>query len=269
MAAGALAALRSALVLYILPISLFGLSVAASELPELSRAGKSERAQFLDHLRRSIRQSMFLTVPTAVGYLAFGFLVIGAIFRRGEFGLADNWLVYVVLGAYTVGLVATTLSRLLQNAYWALGDTKTPARLAGLRLVVSVSVAAPLMMLLDGWAVSDVVHLPEAVRGELFLGAAGLAVGSSVAAWLELWRLRVLLKRSLEDSGVHWKPIVKVAGLAILAAVPATLVWWLLPGLPTVATAAIVVGLYSMLYLGTAYGLSFPELTWWLGRLRS
>ncbi|MFW5972385.1 MAG: lipid II flippase MurJ, partial [Bacteroidota bacterium] len=95
---GALAALRPAQMLYILPVSLFGLSVAASELPELSRLREEQLRLFLGRLTASVRQTLFLIVPTFVGYLAFGLLIVGAFFRRGAFGANDTWLVYLVLG---------------------------------------------------------------------------------------------------------------------------------------------------------------------------
>jgi putative peptidoglycan lipid II flippase len=94
LAIGAASSLRYALVLYMLPVSLFGMSVAAAELPELARLGAEDRERFGRRLAGSLRQMGFLTVPTLVGYLAFGYLIVGAIYRRGAFGAAGNWLVY-------------------------------------------------------------------------------------------------------------------------------------------------------------------------------
>src|SRR5690606_1088930 len=86
LAAGAVAALGYAQVLYLLPVSLFGLSVVASELPELSRLGGQDPEQFQQRLARSLRQIVFLVVPTAIGYVLFGRLLIGAVFEHGEMG---------------------------------------------------------------------------------------------------------------------------------------------------------------------------------------
>ncbi|HUO86635.1 MAG TPA: murein biosynthesis integral membrane protein MurJ, partial [Thermoanaerobaculia bacterium] len=83
LAIGAVSSLRYALVLYMLPVSLFGMSVAAAELPELARLGSEDRERFGRRLAGSLRQMSFLTVPTLVGYLAFGYLIVGAIYRRG------------------------------------------------------------------------------------------------------------------------------------------------------------------------------------------
>lgn len=267
LASGALASLRSALILYMLPISLFGLSVAAAELPELSRMGSEQITPFLERLGRSIRQSMFLTIPTAVGYVALGFLIVGALFRRGAFQEVDNWLVYVVLGGYSLGLVATTLSRLLQNAFWALRDTRTPARMAALRLIVSMGIAVPMMLMLDQRQVTDILDLSGPDK-PLFLGAAGLAFGASVGAWVELWRLGAMLRGRIESFRLAWRRLVKQSTLALGAAVPALGLWWLLPASwPAPVVAALVVSCFAGIYLGMAYTLGWPELRYWAGRL--
>ena len=81
--------------------------------------------------------------------LAFGFLIVGTIFRRGSFGQADNSLVYAILFAYSLGLCATTASRVLANAFYALGETARRARVAVVRVAVSALCGAGLMLLLD------------------------------------------------------------------------------------------------------------------------
>ena len=163
LAAGAIAALGYAQMFYMLPISLFGMSVAASELPELARLGRGEASgELVARVRRSLRQMAFLNVPTFVGYLAFGFLLVGALCGGGASASQDNMLVYLVLCGYTLGLLATTSSRLLQNTFYALGETRTPARIAALRVLVSAALGLPLMLLLDRYAVAA-----GGARGEL------------------------------------------------------------------------------------------------------
>ncbi len=266
LATGALASMPPAMALYLLPISLFGVSVAASELPELSRMGTEETGAFLQRLSGSMRQSLFLSIPTAVGYLAFGFLIMGALYRRGPyFGLTDNWLVYAVLAGYSLGVVATTVSRLLQNGFWALRDTKTPAKVAVLRVIISTLVAVPLMFLLDRLSVSETLGLaPE--DQPLFFGAVGLGIGASIAAWIELWRLQVLLRRRLASFALPWRSALKMTGLAAAAMGPAFLLWWLLPAWHVIVVAALVVGTYGFAYLGLARLFHFTEMQAWTGR---
>lgn len=266
LAAGALSALRYGLIFYMLPISLFGMSVAASELPELSRLTDARVQAFLTRLRRSLRQILFLTVPTAVGYLAFGFLIVGALLRTGSFDVNSNWLVYLVLGTYTLGLLATTMSRLLQNAFYALQDTKTPALIAVLRVSVSAALAVPLMFWLDTIPLARVVDVPPADQ-PLFLGALGLGLGATGGAWIELWRLYAGLRTRVTDFALPWGPALRMAGLALLALGPGALVWRLLPDWHVIAQTVLVVGAYAATYLALAHLTGFPELRAWTDRL--
>lgn len=249
---------------YMLPVSLFGMSVAAAELPELSRLRKGGGTDaLLARVRRSLRQMGFLNVPTCVGYLAFGYLIIGLLLRTGSFRETENWLVYLALCGYSVGLVATTSSRLLQNTFYALGEARTPARIAVWRVALSTVLAIPLMLLLDRIAVTDLVR---AEGDPLRLGAVGLALGSGVAAWLELLLLRRALARSAPGVLVPWRDLGRMTLLALVAAVPAALVWWALPPLHVALQALAVVGVYALGYLLLARLTGAEELGFWLGR---
>jgi putative peptidoglycan lipid II flippase len=266
LAAGALAALGNAQTLYLLPISLFGMSVAASELPELSRISRDELGAFLERVSGSLRQILYLVVPTTVGYLAFGYLVVAVLYQTGRFGVADTWLVYFVLAAYTLGLAATTASRLLQNAFYALSDTKTPARLAIWRVALSGIAGTALMLALDRVTVAEVIG---ADGGDtLRLGAVGLAAGSAVGAWAELWRLVVALRRHAPAFRLPWRAASRMAALAALAAAPAGLVRWLLPrgALPVWLDGALILAVYGAAYLALGHRLGFAESDAWLGR---
>ncbi len=264
LAVGALSSLRYAQLLYMLPVSLFGMSVAASELPELSRLTEEKVATFTARLRRSMRQIAFLTVPTVVGYFAFGVLLVGALFRTGQFRAGDTWLVTIVLGGYALGILATTLSRLLQNAFYAIGDTKTPAWIAVTRVTVSTVVAVPTMFWLDTIPLREVVGpLPGSV---LYLGALGLSLGASVGAWVEVWRLRRALRPSMPDATVPWRALLRMMGLALVAVVPAAGLWWTLPDWHVLLVAPLVVGTYATVYLGTAALLGFEEIATWSRR---
>ena len=268
LAVGSFAAIRPALILYLLPISLFGLSVAAAELPELARTGIDSMKPFVERLRRSIRQSMFLTVPTTIGYLTVGFFLIAALFRRGEFGIESNFLVWFVLSAYSLGLIATTMGRLLQNSFWALGDTKTPARIAVVRLVVSITGAVPVMLLLDPLHVSDVMGVdPDNDLSSLSFGAVGLGLGSAIAAWVELWRLQTALNRKIHEKVLPWRSVFAMVGLSLCSAAVGLTLYWIIPSWPILIQTLIVLGGYAAVYLVLARLLSFSELQTWIGRI--
>lgn len=261
LAIGAVAALGWAQTLYVLPVSLFAMSVAAAELPELARqtdaaAGEAFRARVTSGLRRVAA----LVAPTTVGYLAFGFLIVGAIFRRGSFGQADNWLVYAILFAYSLGLLATTASRVLANAFYALGETRSPARVAVVRVVCSAATGAALMLWLDRYPLSV---LPwEQEPSELRLGGVGLALGSALGAWLELVLLRREMRRlrgAVAAVRVGGGSLGVYLALASAALVPAVALAWLTRALPMAVAGALVVGCYAVVYLALGKRLGVVE----------
>ncbi|HEX6200278.1 MAG TPA: lipid II flippase MurJ, partial [Thermoanaerobaculia bacterium] len=269
LAEGAVAALGYAQVLYLLPISLFAMSVAAAELPELSRLADADPEAGRRRVERSLRQIAFLVVPTTVGYLAFGYLLAGAVYRTGSFGAAANALVAVILVAYTLGLPASAASRLLQNAFFALGETRTPAAVAAQRVFLAAGVAVPLMYVLDRVSLEGLDLVPAGAGGpDLRLGALGLALGSAVGAWYEVVRLVRGLRRKGAPVPLPGRALARMAGLALAAALPATLVWRLLPALHPALVGLAVIGAFAGLYLGGAALARFPELEPWVGRLR-
>jgi putative peptidoglycan lipid II flippase len=191
---GALAANSSAQFLYLLPVSLFGMSIAAAELPELSSLGEQAPRATHRRVERGLLRVAYFVAPTAVLYIAVGELVVGALFERGRFGPSDTRLVWLTLCAYALGLLATTASRLMQNTLYALDDSRTPARIALVRVILGAAVAVPLMFFLDGFViVGTSIEAETAATSSaefLHLGAVGIALGSAAAAWTEFLLLR-------------------------------------------------------------------------------
>ena len=272
LAAGAVSAQRYALTLYMLPIGLFAASVAAVELPELSRLQAEGDDARLRRVEGGVRQIAFLTLPTLVGFLAFGWLVVGLVFGGGEFGSQDQALVALTLAGYTLGLLPTTIGRLLQNLFYSLHETRYPARVATARVAVSAALGAALMIWLDRFGVLTLFAGPA--RGdELRLGAVGLAIGSAAGGWLELALLLRGARLRLPRSVLPWGALARMATLALVAAAPAGALWWLLANgslgaWPRGLWALAVLALYALAYLGGAVALRFPETRAWLGRLR-
>ncbi len=266
LAVGAPAALGFGQRLYLLPISLFGVSVAAAELPELARLRGNRRQRTESAATRTMRslQAMsFLVVPTFVGYLALGFGIVGAIYRRGEFEIVDNWLVFLILAAYSLGLLASSASRLLQSVFFSLGDTRSPAAIAVARLVLAAGVGFVLMTLLDRLTVDDA--LPSAWLGEqpddgrtLRLGAVGLALGAAVGSWFELTRLLGRLRRRDVPVPSPWRAWGRHLPVAVLCLVPWAATQTLVPGPTWIAGLVPVLG-FAVTYLVAAHLLGVPE----------
>jgi putative peptidoglycan lipid II flippase len=207
LATGAVTHLGRAQTLYLLPVSLFGMAVAASELPELSRRHRDDPGVLAARVRDALERVAYFLVPSLVAYLAFGDVLVEAIYERGQFGATDTRAVTVVLAAYALGLLASGRSRTLSSTFFALRDTATPARVATLRVGVSLVVGVALMFPLDRVGV-----------GEWRFGAAGLALGASAGAWLEYVLLRRALGLRLGPHGPRGTHLARLIGAAALAA---------------------------------------------------
>ncbi len=176
---GALATLSYAQVLFMLPISLFGMAVAASELPEISRSRGEGSARLAREVAAAGERVAYYLVPSTIGYILLGEVVVAAVFETGAFGAEEVRVTWFILAAYALGMGASAMSRLLSSAFYAVRDTRTPARMAYLRVTLALLIGLALMFPLDTIRI-----------GALGLGAAGLALGSAVAAWVELFLLR-------------------------------------------------------------------------------
>ncbi len=272
LAIGAVSRLRFAQTLYVLPVSLFGMSIAAAELPELSR----ERGAGIDVLRaRAIaaaRRVTFFVLPSCVVFIALGDVLVAGIYRSGAFGHADVLIVWATLAAYSLGLVASTTTRIYQSAFYALRDTKTPARVAGARVLTSAVVGAALMMQFEGLTIAGVT-LPAGALGALRieglpLGPVGLALGASVGAWLEWTLLRRSLARLVGSVGVGRSHLVRIATAAALGAVAGHAVHLLVLAQHPVLIAVCVSGAFGVVYIGLAYALGLEEARAFMGALR-
>ena len=287
---GAAAAMAAAQTLYLLPLSLIGTSIAAAELTELSRATDS---RIVAH-RTSDRlcAAVFGISGIVAVYFAVGRPLTDSLFNLAGFRNAiatdDLTLIALILGAYSLGLGPLVASRLCQNVLFAARDTRTAAKIAAVRLAVSLVIGATLMLPLDRVLVVDGaltgfgdINLLSAdstwslidadVRSDpalpARLGAVGLALGAAVGAWVELGLLRraVLRRRRVLPSlpsrddwpnqklfGGRLVRHVVPAAVAFAVGLPVALVLGELPAiLRVIATVALMTGLL----LGCALGL--------------
>lgn len=250
---GALAALNYAQTFYMLPVSLFGMSIAAAELPELSRAGGHEAEPLRRRVEAGLRQMSVFVVPSAIGYLMLGDIILGAMYERGEFVRADTLLVWFILAAYSVGLLASTASRLYSSAFFALQDTKTPAKFAAVRVITSALLGGTLMVMLEPVRVFGITvgrDTAVTVLGNP-IGAAGLATGAGVAAWVEWLLLRRALGRRIGDASAA-AVLLRLVLAAVVAGAAARGLLLLLPPLPRLIELVVALLPFGAIYFGIA-----------------
>jgi putative peptidoglycan lipid II flippase len=260
---GAVSTLTYALTLYLLPVSLFGMSVAAAELPELAR----ERSGAVDVLRSranaGLERISFFIIPSLIGFLALGDVIVAALFQRGEFARADTLWVYATLAALALGLLPSSWSRLFSSTYFALRDTKTPARYAATRVALSAVLGIVLMLQFEpvsaGWLQLPAGGLHGVRVAGHPLGVVGLALAAGIAAWIEWWLLRRALVPRVGRVGARLGVLARMFGAALLAAAAAWGVRWLLPVTHPVYAAVAVLGVYGLVYLGAGAALGLGE----------
>lgn len=260
---GAVTALGKAQVLYIMPISLFAVSVAASELPELSRM--TNPTEIKERAQAGFGRILFFISFTALAYFTLGDKIIGALFEYGRFTADDTLLIWFALGAYSLGLIPSAVSRLAQNVMWSKGDTSGPAKIAVVRVIISISLAASIMWFFDRIGTADVRDaLPTlydggTVKEKLRFGAMGITLGSAVAAWVEatlLWRLAARTVPGVSPLR-PLKALLPALAAASLVAIGMRFVtddMW-----PPVA-ALLAVGMAGLTYLAVCYLRRVPQI---------
>jgi putative peptidoglycan lipid II flippase len=258
---GAVAGLSYAQVIYTLPVSLFGMSVSAAELPAMASAvgSEAERASYLrGRLDAGLRQIAFFVVPSAMAFLALGDVVAGALYQSGAFTRGMTVYVWAILAGSAVGLLASTMGRLYASTYYALHDTRTPLRFAVLRVALTI-----------GLGYLFALPLPRALGIEPRWGAAGLTASAGIAGWIEFLLLRRALNRRIGHTGLPASTAVRLWAAAALAAGAGWSLKAVLPaGVHPIAAAFGVLGAFGLVYLAASAAMGVPEARRLGGRLR-
>ena len=250
---GAVTGISNAALLYTLPVSLFGVSVAASELPAMAGAATLDDAGALavrGRLDAALRQIAFFVVPSSVAFLALGDVIAGAVLQTGRFTHADAEYVWAILAGSSVGLVASTLGRLYSSTFYALRDTRTPLRFA----LVRVSLTTVLGYLFA-------LPLPRLLGIDAGWGAAGLTASAGLAGWIEMLLLRHAMRTRIGSTGMPKTFLVTLWGAAIAGAALGWLVKLTLPPVHPIVGAAAVLAPYGAAYFGVTLALGVPEAT--------
>jgi len=256
---GAVAGITNAQLLYMLPVSLFGMSVSAAELPAMSGAVGvvSEAADVLRRrLSAGLRQIAFFVVPSAMAFLALGDVIAAALLQTGRFSRADSTYVWRILAGSAVGLLASTLGRLYSSTYYALRDTRTPLRYAFVRVLLT-TVLGYLFAL----------PLPRLLGVAPAWGAAGLTASAGLAGWVEMLLLRATLNVRIGRTGLPAGYVVTLWGSAIAAALVAWAAKLAVPALHPILTAIVVLGPYGAVFFGATWLLGVPEAVSALARV--
>jgi putative peptidoglycan lipid II flippase len=259
-APGAVVALTYAQLIYMLPVSLFGMSVSAAELPAMSSefGAASEVAEALrTRLGVALRRVAFFVVPSAMAFLALGDVVVGAIYQGGKFTATDTTWVWGILAGSSIGLLAGTMGRLYASTWYALKDTRRPMRFAMIRVALTVVLGLVLAF-----------PVRTALGLEAKWGVVGLTVGAGLAGLVEFWLLKRSIGERIGEVGVPPWHVIRLWMAAAVSAAAATAVHTAIPGRHPVVTALLVLGTYGVLYVAATTALRVSEARMLMLKLR-
>ena len=257
---GMLATFGYASAIVVLPVSLFGMSISAAKLPEMSSADGNEEevaAYLRASLTRGLRQIAYFVIPSAAAFLVFGDVISALLFQRGKFTAADSRYAWGILAGAAIGLLASTMGRLYSSTYYALHDTRTPLRFA----LIRVTLTTLLGYLFALW-------LPPHIGIDAHWGAAGLTASAGIAGWIEFYLLRARLNQRIGLTGVPARFILSLWGSAIVGALAGWEMRGLVQGRGHVVSGVLVLGTYGVVFLLMTVALGVPEASVALARLR-
>ena len=237
---GTATATRFAWILMMLPLGVFGMSVARAWFPQFAAAAVNGPTPALARqLTAAVRTVLFFLLPAAAGLMLFAPLVVATLFERGAFDAASTELTAWALLFFAVGLAGHGAVEVLNRGFFALKDTRTPVLIG----IVSMGLG---------------IALAYALMGPLAQG--GLALGISLAVLLEaIWLWLLLARRVPEFRFLTGMPLLLLC--TVLAAGVSGGLQWFLPLAGTPASVRLI--LYGAVLLGVyvlaALLLGVPE----------
>lgn len=258
---GAVSALAYAQTLYLLPVSLFGMSVSVAELPTMSQAtGTAEEInQYLKkRLNGGLQQIAFFIVPSVIAFFMLGDMIVGAVFQTGAFDRDSTNYVWAVLAGSSVGLLAGTLGRLYSSTFYSMKDTRTPLKFAILRVFFTSTLG-----------VLGAFYVPGLLGIDPKWGTTGLTVTAGMAGWIEFYLLRHTLNKKIGHTGLSVPFQIKLWSAAGISGLLAFALKLLLNDFGhVILRAGIVLGTYGVLYFVLGYLLKVEQAHSLVGKIK-
>ena len=161
------------------PLGILGVALATVILPRLSRRQAEDAPEAFSHtLDWGLRMTVLFGVPAAVGLLLLAGPILATLFESDVFDAYDVEMATRSLVAYSLGLQAFILIKVLAPGFYARQDTRTPVRIGVIAMVVNM-----VLNLLLIWPLQH----------------AGLALATSLSSYLNAY----LLWRGLRQSGAY------------------------------------------------------------------
>jgi putative peptidoglycan lipid II flippase len=247
---GSLAYLDYAWMLTMLPLGVFAMAISTAVFPTLAEQSALEEMESLQRtVHSTLRLILYLTIPASVGLIVLGEPIVRLLLQHGDFSPEATGATAYALSFYALGLAGWATAEIVDRAFYALHDTRTPVAVAFGAFLVNVALSLILMR---------------------YLSFGGLALANAVGGLVEGATLVVLLGRRLEGIALgrlafpvgvfaFWSVAQGVVAAAVAdylrAVLDLTPIWGrLLQVLLSVGTGALVYG-------GLSYAMKSQELT--------
>ena len=153
------------------PLGVFGIAIATAVLPTLSeQAARRDKEALRETLSFSLRLATFVTMPAAVGLFVLSEPIVRVLYERGRFGPDETAGTAAAVTMYALGIVGTATAKISTQAFFALGDTRTPVKVAVCAMAFNCTVAFLLAPSLGH------VALAAAIAGAATLNAIALTI---------------------------------------------------------------------------------------------
>lgn len=247
--AGAVAAIGYAQTIYMLPISLFGMSISAAELPSMSQAFGDQNANLIlkERINLALRRLAFFVIPSTVALVLLGDSIVGLLFETGHFGKSTTQYVWTVLIGYSLGVVPSTMGRLYSSAFYSLRDTRTPLQFSLLRVALASALGFIAGLFLPLWLGVD-----------KSLGTLGLTAAAALAGAVEFWLLKRGITRRIGPTGLPTGLSLKIWFSALASAIPVFYLKRLMPEFHPALAGTLSCLLFGGGYLGLCWILKVP-----------
>ena len=157
------------------PMGIFAIAIGTVLLPALSKIDfDNNKNEFISSLKKGQRFVLFIGIPSFIGLAFCSIDLVSTLFYRGEFSENDVNQASLSLIAFSFGLPFFMLMKVLTPAFFARKDTKTPMYIALVSLVLNASLNYLLAFVFN-------------------YGHVGIAVGSSIAAFVSIIILEIIL----------------------------------------------------------------------------
>ena len=175
---------------YQLPLGMIGIALGVVLLPEVTRLVRRDDAKGAsDSMVRGMELGLLITLPAAVAMMVIPEPIITVLFQRGEFTADDAYQTGMALRGFALGLPGYVLIKVLQPGFFARENTRAPMMMAGITVLVNI-------------VVSLLLFAP--------LGHVGIAIATTIAAWVNVLLLARGLKGLVHVDKAFWTKALRI-----------------------------------------------------------